>query len=338
MSQPRPKPPETVWKPLTGMPPKAETWGSARYVELAEQWRAACGELAAKGVERSILDTWLACRRREFAIETGEIEGLYTLKRGITGQLIAEGLEGVTSSHTLENVEDATIRGLLKDQEAALELVFSTVKNEQPLSHHTLLSWHALLTRHQETVTGLMLEGKARLKRVQVEFKTKGMYKVESNNPKRAYGVVYEYCPPEHVRAEMDRLFDLYAEIRGRMYPTEVEAAWLHHRFVRTHPFQDGNGRTARLLMAYAYIRRGEPPPIVTNELRDAYIDSLESADRGDLRMFVELLADLAGISIRSAMSAARKALAGRNRMVHGNGGVTADGRYYPPQDPCTGA
>ena len=320
------------------MPPKAETWGSARYVELAEQWREARGALTAKGVERSILDTWLACRRREFAIETGEIEGLYTLKRGITQQLIAEGLEGVTSSHTLENVEDATIRGLLKDQEAALELVFSTVKNQHPLSHHTLLSWHALLTRHQETGTGLMLEGKAHLKQVQVEFKTKGMYKVESNNPKRADGVVYEYCPPEHVRAEMDRLFDLYAEIRGRMYPTEVEAAWLHHRFVRTHPFQDGNGRTARRLMAYAYIRRGEPPPIVTNELRDAYIDSLESADRGDLRMFVEFLADLAGISIRSAISAARKALAGRNRMVHGNGGVTADGRYYPPQDPCTGA
>ena len=297
MSQPRPKPPETVWKPLTGMPPKAETWGFARYVELAEQWREARGALTAKGVERSILDTWLACRRREFAIETGEIEGLYTLKRGITQQLIAEGLEGVTSSHTLENVEDATIRGLLKDQEAALELVFSTVKNQHPLSHHTLLGWHALLTRHQETVTGLMLEGKARLKRVQVEFKTKGMYKVESNNPRRADGLVYEYCPPEHVRAEMDRLFDLYA-----------------------------------------YVRRGEPPPIVTNELRDAYIDSLESADRGDLRMFAELLADLAGISIRSAISAARKALAGRNRMVHGNGGVTADGRYYPPQDPCTGA
>ena len=297
MSQPRPKPPETVWKPLTGMPPKAETWGFARYVELAEQWREARGALTAKGVERSILDTWLACRRREFAIETGEIEGLYTLKRGITQQLIAEGLEGVTSSHTLENVEDATIRGLLKDQEAALELVFSTVKNQHPLSHHTLLSWHALLTRHQETGTGLMLEGKAHLKQVQVEFKTKGMYKVESNNPKRADGVVYEYCPPEHVRAEMDRLFDLYA-----------------------------------------YVRRGEPPPIVTNELRDAYIDSLESADRGDLRMFAELLADLAGISIRSAISAARKALAGRNRMVHGNGGVTADGRYYPPQDPCTGA
>ena len=194
------------------MPPKAETWGSARYVELAEQWRAARGALTAKGVERSILDTWLACRRREFAIETGEIEGLYTLKRGSTEQLIAEG--------------------------------------------------------------------KARLKRIQVQFKSKGMYKIESNNPKRADGVVYEYCPPEHVRAEMDRRFDLYAAIRGRMYP----------------------------------------------------------ADRGDLRMFVEFLADLAGISIRSAISAAGKALAGRNRMVHGNGGVTADGRYYPPEDPCAGA
>ena len=41
------------------------------------------------------IDKWLEERARAFAIETGQIEGLYTLKRGITEQLIAEGLEGV---------------------------------------------------------------------------------------------------------------------------------------------------------------------------------------------------------------------------------------------------
>ena len=47
----------------------------------------------------------------------------------------------------------------------------------------------------------------------------------------------------------MDRFIALHAEIERARYPTEVEAAWMHHRFVRTHPFQDGNGRVSRMLM-----------------------------------------------------------------------------------------
>ena len=58
----------------------------------------------------------------------------------------------------------------------------------------------------------------------------------------------------------MGRFLDLYNdEIRGRGYPVNVESAWLHHRFVRTHPFQDGNGRVSRLLMAWAYVKRSLP-------------------------------------------------------------------------------
>ena len=57
----------------------------------------------------------------------------------------------------------------------------------------------------------------------------------------------------------MDRFFTLYRDIRERGYPVNVEAAWLHHRFVRTHPFQDGNGRVSRLLMAWAYLKPLDP-------------------------------------------------------------------------------
>ena len=38
------------------------------------------------------------------------------------------------------------------------------------------------------------------------------------------------------------------------------------------------------MLMAYAYLRRGEPPPLITTAGRDDYIDALEAADAGDLR------------------------------------------------------
>ena len=80
----------------------------------------------------------------------------------------------------------------------------------------------------------------------------------------------------------------------ARKLPVYVEAAWMHHRFVRTHPFQDGNGRVSRMLMAYAFIRRGEPPPIVTAVGRNDYIDVLETANTGDLRAFSDYLGRLA--------------------------------------------
>ena len=95
-------------------------------------------------------------------------------------------------------------------------------------------------------------------------FVRKGIWKIAPNNPRRGDGVVHQYCPPEHVEAEMDRFFAIYNDdVAPRRYPVEVEAAWLHHRFVRTHPFQDGNGRVSRLLMAYAYVKRNLPSPII---------------------------------------------------------------------------
>ena len=74
------------------------------------------------------------------------------------------------------------------------------------------------------------------------------------NNPRRADGRIHEYCPPEQVQSEMDRFLAEYERVGEGGYPVNAEAAWLHHRFVRCHPFQDGNGRVSRLLMAWAYV------------------------------------------------------------------------------------
>ena len=332
------KPAEATWQPLKGLPDGAQNWTLPGYDELAHEWNDLKQQLTRKNVDKTLLSIWLAERRRAFAIETGQVEGLYTLKRGITEQLITEGLDGITSAHTLEGIDDETIKGLLKDQESALEMVFDDIKDNKPLSHYTLKSWHQLLTRHQKTVTGLRIEGN-RLQRVQVPFERKGQYKLHSNNPRRQDGVVHEYCPPEHVQGEMDRLLELYADIRQQNVPAHVEAGWLHHRFVRTHPFQDGNGRVSRLLVAYAYLRRGEATPIVSTEGRDAYITALEIADRGDLKAFCNHLGNLAAVQLSGIILTARNVLAGQQRRVHANGGVTNKGVYYPPdrQEPVDG-
>ena len=320
------QPPE-IWRPLTGMPAGAREWGSAEYAELAPAWLAVQEALKDKAAPRRFVHGWLEERAREFAIETGQIEGLYTMRRGVTAQLVAEGFDGVTGAHTLEGVEDRTIKGLLEDQEAAYQLLFGTEADGVGLTQHKIKSWHQLLTRHQETVTGLTPTGR----RVQVPFREKGRWKVISNNPRRPDGVVHQYCPPEQVQSEMDRFIALHKGIEAAGYPVEVEAAWMHHRFVRTHPFRDGNGRVSRMLMAYAYVRRGLPPPVITAARWHDYIDALEEADKGNLRRFSDVLADYARPELTAALHLGRKALEGRLERPHGNGGRTVGDRYYPP-------
>ena len=316
-----------VWRPLTGMPEGARSWRTPGYRELAAEWASIRADLKDRAEPRAFLDRWLEERGRAFAIETGQIEGLYTLKRGVTEQLIAEGLGGVVGAHTVENVEDETIQGLLADQETAYHMLFDDIAGGRPLSQHHLKSWHQLVTRHQETVAGIGLDGR----RVQVKFRRKGVWKIDSNNPRRPDGVIHQYCPPERVQDEMDRFIALHAEIERARYPTAVEAAWMHHRFVRTHPFQDGNGRVSRMLMAYAYLRRGEPPPLITAAGRDDYIDALESADEGDLRAFSDYLGALASVTLAAATRIGRRALAGRLDRPCGNGGRVQGADYLPP-------
>ena len=321
-----PKLPEAVWRPIRDLPPEADTWGEPHYRSLVGRWREMCDRLTAEGAERWMLDTWLAERQRLFAIETGQIEDLYRLKRGVTEQLITEGFESARGAHSVTAIGDRTLMGLLTDQEAALEMVFTTVKDEQPLSHHAVKSWHQFLTRHQGGAPGRSIDGR----RVEIPL-LKGEYKIRPNNPRRPDGVVHEYRPPEQVRSEMDRFFAMHEAHRDRRLPTEVEAAWLHHTFVRTHPFQDGNGRASRLLMAYAFIRNGEFPPIITADNKMQYIDCLEEADRGSLRTFIDYLAVLASQSTLAAVQIGNRILAGRDRMNHANGGITVNGDYYPP-------
>ncbi len=321
-------PPEK-WRKLSGMPEGASSWSITGYRELAQRWLDCKASLGKHPEANDFVAVWLRERVRAFAIETGQIEGLYTLRRGVTEQLLAEGFAGVAASHTLESVNDETLRGLLQDQEAAYDMMFDDVASGRPLSAYMAKSWHQLLTRHQATVTGINLQGQ----RVQVRFETKGRWKIRPNNSRRLDGVVHEYCPPELVADEMERFFSLAGEIRQQDYPVNVEAAWLHHRFVRTHPFQDGNGRVSRLLMAWAFVKRGLPPPVITAQEKPEYIDALEAADAGDLRAFSDHIGYLALATLNSSARLAERVLAGRLERPHGNGGRQIGPNYYPPAE-----
>ncbi|MOA33071.1 Adenosine monophosphate-protein transferase and cysteine protease IbpA precursor [compost metagenome] len=92
----------------------------------------------------------------------------------------------------------------------------------------------------------------------------------------------------------MEELLIWYNEHKDSLHPVEL-AALFHFRFVYIHPFSDGNGRTARLLMNLILMRNGFPPAIVkaANEARFHYYETLETASTsGDIQPFIRCIAE----------------------------------------------
>lgn len=102
-----------------------------------------------------------------------------------------------------------------------------------------------------------------------------------------------KHRPPEHflIKEQMERLVADYNGHWREKHPIE-RAALLHGEFVKIHPFIDGNGRTARLLLNFELMKNGYPPAIIKAEMRPEYYDSLDQAhNSGDYGKFVQLVA-----------------------------------------------
>ena len=90
-----------------------------------------------------------------------------------------------------------------------------------------------------------------------------------------------EYVPPpaEEVSGQMARLIDDLNQRKEALHPVLL-AAYAHRCLVDIHPFQDGNGRTARLLMNLVLINKGYCVVSIPPVLRHDYITALQQAQR----------------------------------------------------------
>jgi Fic family protein len=107
-----------------------------------------------------------------------------------------------------------------------------------------------------------------------------GVYKTRPNSVITPTGEVFDYASPEETPALMSDLVRWYNEEEQKHILSTVELASLfHYRYIRIHPFEDGNGRIARLLVNYILLRHGYPMIVVRTDDRSNYLKMLHQCD-----------------------------------------------------------
>lgn len=232
---------------------------------------------------------------RRHAIETGIIERLYEVDWGVTEALVAEGITADAVARADESTVPEDVLALIRSQYEALQFLADSARDGRDVSVSFVRELHQALTREQKTYTATDALGR--------RFEAKlhhGEWKTTKNHVTRPDGSMLEYTPPEHVAAQMDQLVGMYRATEKEH--AVVRAAWLHHRFVRIHPFEDGNGRVARCLTLLNLLRCDLAPLVVDRRERDRYLQSLDRANEGDLRPLIRFFAELEIVALRSEL------------------------------------
>ncbi|MCQ2347685.1 MAG: Fic family protein [Paludibacteraceae bacterium] len=107
-----------------------------------------------------------------------------------------------------------------------------------------------------------------------------GVYKTRPNSVITVTGERFDYASPEETPALMTDLVSWYneEEQKGEMSPIQL-ATLFHYRYIRIHPFEDGNGRISRLLVNYILARHGYPMIVILTEDKANYLKALHKCD-----------------------------------------------------------
>lgn len=187
--------------------------------------------------------------RVELTYTSNALEG-NTLTRRETAIVIEKGL--TVGGKSLKEHVEAT------NHAHALDFLHSLLKKKPAqLTSQDLLAIHTLILKGIDDVNA-------------------GCYR---NIPVRISGSAVILPNPRKVPDLMDT-FHLWLNSKHPLHPVEF-AAEAHYRLVSIHPFVDGNGRTARLLMNLLLLMHGYPAAIIRKRDRLAYLAALEKAQLG---------------------------------------------------------
>lgn len=174
-------------------------------------------------------------------------------------------LEGIS-----DDLADTSQSVKIFNQLSAINFVFDNHKDGE-LLHYEFTN---LLCNIVEKVTGAEINN----------FRTINVY-VNGSNVKRS--------EPQMIRNDLWYLIDNYnyriKNCKSEQEFFEIEAEF-HIRLLHIHPFEDGNGRMARILLAYNMCKHSIAPCIITKEIKKEYCDYIEQSDLKKLaKLFAEL-------------------------------------------------
>ena len=164
----------------------------------------------------------------------------------------------------------------MKASQVGVKMMTEEAKlGDHPLTQNFIRQLHKTILREDYTVYRTLPGG------IETSYVIHaGRYKTRPNSVVTRYGDRFEYASPEETPALMSDLVDWYndAERSGQYSPVEL-AALFHYRYIRIHPFEDGNGRIARLMVNYILARHGWPMIVVRSRDKHKYIEALHQTD-----------------------------------------------------------
>lgn len=175
-------------------------------------------------------------------------------------------LEGITvgGKTMVEHLETINHRD-------AILFIEDLVSNKEPISEWNIRNIHSLILK-------------------EIDNKNAGRYRTENVVISGA-----KHIPPKHYEITylMQELIEEY-DNNWESYHPVVRATLLHGEFVKIHPFIDGNGRTARLLLNFELMMNGYTPIIIKNEDRAKYYEVLDIAHTTmNYKPFIKLVSEL---------------------------------------------
>lgn len=203
----------------------------------------------------------------EFNYNSNHIEG-NTLTYGQTELLLLFGK--VVNEASMKDLEE------MKAHNVCLKMIQEEAADaHMPLTETFIRQLHHTLLREDYTLYRQLPDGTTTSYVIHA-----GIYKTRPNSVITVTGERFEYASPEETPALMTDLVEWYnaEEQKGEMSPIEL-ATVLHYRYIRIHPFEDGNGRMARLLVNYILTRHHYPMIVVKSHDKDRYLTALNRCD-----------------------------------------------------------
>ena len=206
---------------------------------------------------KSLIDDF----RLRFTHETTALEG-NTLTLRETQAVLEEGIT-VHGKSLREHLE-------IMNSYESLHYLEEAIKNKEPMTERLIMKFHEILMK------GILKEEAGMYRRIPVFIKGA------------------KYVPPNWVK--VPKLMSEWEKWLGEsqdLHPV-VLAAKAHIRLARIHPFEDGNGRTCRLLVNYILMKHGYPPALYRTETRDAYMKALDAVDDEGEDLFIQVTIEAA--------------------------------------------